>query len=159
MSTPEERLAEIRDRIVAHRTREARQDAAVRLVSQTGSASADAIDAALAGWEPPSGQTLDDLVTRKAQAAVAYQERELAAAHATVEAAIAKTAEFEALLAKARLDAESVLAADLVGAAETALAEARETYEAATAAGGDATRAPTGRTIAVTPQGAGTGSN
>lgn len=159
MSTVEERLAEIRDRIVAHRTQEARQDAALRLVTQTGAAPADAIEAALADWAPPSGATLDDLVTRKAQAAVSYHEREVEAARVAVEGASAKVGEFEALLDKARYDAEQAVADDPVGAAETALSEARETYQAAVAAGGDAGRAPSGRNIAVTPQSGGTGSN
>ena len=143
----EERLGEVAARIVAFRVRGAKLDAARRLVETTGSASADEIAVALAGWSPPEGQALADLVARKCEAAVAVAEVELERerAHRGVQAEKA---------AKLRRQADEADAEANRPVDESGIVEARELLAAALAAGGDPARAPAGRNVAVTPMGA-----
>lgn len=141
-------LAEIADRIVEHRTHEARLEAARTLVELHGEATAAAIDELLADFVAPSGEELADLVARKLASSVEYHERAAAAASVDRSTQAQKAVKLAA-------QADEALTASQVPIDTTELERARELLEAARATGADPERAVAGRSVAATPQAAG----
>jgi hypothetical protein len=151
-----ERLQEMADEIRARRRVVIEESVALRLFRENGSATKAEVDAAVeAEWDAPDAQVLRDLVARKLDAAVAHEQVVADQAAEAVRKSEAKVVRYQEIADGVKADHEALVALNEVDAALARKAEWQALLDEAVAAGADPGRAPTGRNLAVSPQGAG----
>lgn len=129
--------------IIESRRHELAQDIALSLLRKQGSVTADQVRVVLdAEWVEPSAQELADLVAHKAEASVAYHNREVEAAIEAAERLSGKAEKLNEHVVAAKSAADE--AQSEVEAAQDRREQAEDIAAAAVAAGGVAARAPQG---------------
>jgi hypothetical protein len=144
------RLAAMRQTRVDGLQAQARRQAALDLLDESGQVTTESLDERMrAVWAPPDDAALDNLMAQKTQASVAHEERELRKAKDAQDRCARRTQKLRDRVQDAE-EAEA-RAADVVAAAEQALADAVALAEAT---GGDPDAAPPGETVVVAAESA-----